>query len=231
MALLAYLAVTGEYQSRDTLAALLWPEMEQAVAPYRDHFLSGFSLRDSAEFDDWQLAVTEQLRRSYSTAPAWLVQTHSHSGEYEQAIDLTHRWLAVDPLREEAHRRLMQLYAWSGVRYAASRQYREAIRVLDEELGGQDAIAADFYRRAGDHARSLYANREALGHYQTALALGHSDAVALHEAAGDIHTTRRVPRGPASLRVGRRSGQRRRFRSIGTQAGPGSRAPGQPGIG
>ncbi len=55
-------------------------------------------------------------------------------------------------------------------------------------LGGQDAAAADFYRRAGDHARALFANREALGHYQNALALGHPAPAALHEAGGDLHT-------------------------------------------
>lgn len=205
VALLAYLAVTKEYQSRDTLAALLWPEMDEgrgraalrrtlsslraaageealyvtrdglgvnpdhvwcdavvfeeavtgaihhahpatpcpdclpametAVDLYRDHFLSGFSLRDSAEFDDWQLATGEHLRRVYAAALAWLVQAHSQTGAFSRAIDLARRWLAVDPLREDAHRWLMQLYAWSGVRDAALRQYREAVRVLDEELG------------------------------------------------------------------------------------------------
>jgi tetratricopeptide (TPR) repeat protein len=55
-------------------------------------------------------------------------------------------------------------------------------------LGGQDAAAADYYRRAGDHARALYANREALDHYQTALALGHPDAAELHEAVADLCT-------------------------------------------
>lgn len=204
VALLAYLAITGEYQTRDTLAALLWPEidderaraalrrtlsslraavgenaiyvhrdglslneanvwcdattfeaavagvthhdpttpcadclprMEAAAALYRDHFLSGFSLRDSAEFDAWQSATTEHLRRAYATALAWLVQTHSQAAEYNRAIDFARRWLAVDPLREEAHRRLMQLYAWSGAREAALQQYREAVRILDDELG------------------------------------------------------------------------------------------------
>jgi predicted ATPase len=205
VALLAYLSVSGEFQSRDTLAALLWsemdderaraalrrtlsslraavggealyvtrdglslnadnvwcdvvefelaitatgrhvhiaspcpdclPVMEAAVNLYRDHFLSGFSLRDSAEFDDWQAATTEQLRRSYSAALAWLVEAHSLTGEFEKAIDLARRWLAVDSMREEAHRWLMRLYAWSGVRDAALRQYREAVGILDEELG------------------------------------------------------------------------------------------------
>lgn len=202
-ALLAYLAVSGNFQSRETLAALLWPEMDddraraalrrtlsslraavgeqalyvtreglslnpdetwcdvtafqaavtgvtrragspcpeclpqmqKAVDYYRDDFLSGFSLRDSVEFDNWQLAVTEQLRRSYSTALAWLVLAHTETGELERAIELGRRWLTVDPLREEAHRWVMQLHSWSGARDAALRQYREVVRILDEELG------------------------------------------------------------------------------------------------
>lgn len=204
VALLAYLALTRSYQTREVLAALLWPEMneeraraglrrtlsalraavgdealhvtrdglslnetqvwcdavafktgvsavlhaaqrddctdclprmEETVALYRDPFLSGFSLRDSAEFDDWQTAETEYLRRTYSTALSWLVETYGRLGNYERAIELGRRWLAVDPLREEAHRRLMQLYAWNGARDAALRQYREAVRILDDELG------------------------------------------------------------------------------------------------
>ena len=205
VALLAFLAVTGEYHSRESLATLLWPEMDNeharaglrrtlsslrsaigdehlyvtrdglalnpdhvwcdttdflattsnvnaqtrggescsgcvpemeiAIALYRDNFLSGFSLRDSAEFDDWQLATTEQLRRAYSAALAWLVQMHSQSGKLERALELARQWLATDPLREETHRWLMKLYAWNGAREAALRQYREVIHTLDEELG------------------------------------------------------------------------------------------------
>lgn len=56
------------------------------------------------------------------------------------------------------------------------------------QRGGDEAQAAQFYRRAGDHARSLYAHAEAIAHYQTALALGHPEAAALHEAIGDLLT-------------------------------------------
>ena len=53
---------------------------------------------------------------------------------------------------------------------------------------GQESEAADYFRLAGDHARGLFANAEALGHYRSAVALGHSDAGALHEALGDLQT-------------------------------------------
>src|SRR5215212_9572819 len=55
-------------------------------------------------------------------------------------------------------------------------------------LAGQDQEAARYHRLAGDYARSLHANSDALTHYQEALALGHPDATALHEAIGDLQT-------------------------------------------
>lgn len=54
---------------------------------------------------------------------------------------------------------------------------------------GDDARAAEYFRIAGDRARALYANREALEHFRTALALGHPDTSELHTAIGDLETT------------------------------------------
>ena len=53
---------------------------------------------------------------------------------------------------------------------------------------GRDAEAADHYHLAGEHARSLGANVDALSHFQNALALGYPDVVELHEAIGDVQT-------------------------------------------
>ena len=55
-------------------------------------------------------------------------------------------------------------------------------------LGGDEAAAAELYRVAGDRARTLYANAEALGHYRAALALGFPDQAVLHAAIGDLQT-------------------------------------------
>jgi tetratricopeptide (TPR) repeat protein len=46
--------------------------------------------------------------------------------------------------------------------------------------------AADYFRQAGDHARHLHANQQALAAYQSALAAGHPDPAGLHEACGDL---------------------------------------------
>ncbi|HYX48425.1 MAG TPA: tetratricopeptide repeat protein, partial [Ktedonobacteraceae bacterium] len=56
------------------------------------------------------------------------------------------------------------------------------------EKSGNEAVAAEYFKQAGDYARSLYANAEALTHYRTALALGYADAAILHENIGDLYT-------------------------------------------
>ncbi|HEY6286348.1 MAG TPA: tetratricopeptide repeat protein [Ktedonobacteraceae bacterium] len=206
-ALIAYLAIAKQRQSRDTLTALLWPEFDQTharatlrrtlstlnkalggswleisreyiglnfnagiwvdvdefhnhVAECRSHdhlptetcsnclqplsaavelyggdFLTGFSLRDSSNFDDWQFYQADALRRDFASALERLVQCYSSSGKFESAIVYAQQWLALDRLNESAHRLLMQLYVWNGQQSAALHQYRECVQVLDRELG------------------------------------------------------------------------------------------------
>jgi tetratricopeptide (TPR) repeat protein len=51
---------------------------------------------------------------------------------------------------------------------------------------GQSDRAAELFLQAGDQARLLHANSEALEAYQAALAAGHPDPSGLHEACGDL---------------------------------------------
>jgi predicted ATPase/DNA-binding SARP family transcriptional activator len=111
------------------------PLLTEAAELYRDHFLAGFTLRDSPEFDEWQLFQTEHLRRELAGTLDRLVQGHSAQGQFETAIGHAQRRLTLDPLHEPAHCHLMQLYTWTGDRAAALRQYHECVRILEAELG------------------------------------------------------------------------------------------------
>jgi DNA-binding SARP family transcriptional activator len=207
LALLAYLAVSGESHRRDELAVLLWPELDEAhahgglrralwelkghlpgqwwdiqreavgllagpglaldvarfrqllavarahkhatgspctdccatlakaVGLYRGDFLAGFSLRDCATYDEWQFGETEGLCRALAAALEQLAQAQAALGQFETAIAYALRWLVLDPLHESAHQHLMRLYAWSGQRPAALRQYDACVQVLETELG------------------------------------------------------------------------------------------------
>jgi len=110
-------------------------QLSDAVALYHDDFMVGFSLRDSPAFDDWQFFQAESLRRALAWALEHLVHCYTLLGAFDLAIGHARRWLALDPLHEPAHRQLMLLYVWSGQRAAAIHQYRECVRVLDQELG------------------------------------------------------------------------------------------------
>ncbi|MBK8934236.1 MAG: AAA family ATPase [Chloroflexi bacterium] len=111
--------------------ALQQGDLSAAAALYREDFLAGFSLRDSIPFDDWQLQQQESLRRELTQALAQLAQTTTG----ETAVTHARRWCQMDPLREEAHRALMRLLAENGRSAAALVQYRECVRILDDELG------------------------------------------------------------------------------------------------
>ena len=109
--------------------------LEQAASLYQGDFMAGFSLRDSPPFDEWQYQQSEELRRRLVTVLDQLVNRTAASGDYERAIQHAARRTALDPLLEEGQRQLMELYARSGQRGAALRQYRECVRILEQELG------------------------------------------------------------------------------------------------
>jgi DNA-binding SARP family transcriptional activator len=130
-------------------------QLEEAVAFWRDDFMAGFSLRDSAEFDDWQAREGERLRNELATALQALTRLHDESGNPASAIAHARRWLALDPLREDAHRALMRLYAQSGRRSDALQQYQACERVLAGELGVQPLQeTTDLYHAIKDNQPS-----------------------------------------------------------------------------
>ena len=105
------------------------------MALFSGDFLEGFSLRDSPEFDDWQIGEADALRRELGSALRRLVELLLRARRVRAGAPARRRWLALDPLHEPAHRELIRLYAWSGDRAAALEQYRHCVRTLSQELG------------------------------------------------------------------------------------------------
>ncbi|MEE8518512.1 MAG: BTAD domain-containing putative transcriptional regulator, partial [Dehalococcoidia bacterium] len=110
-------------------------DLERCAELYGGHFMEGFALRDSPPFDDWQYAQAERLRHGLAGALHGLATAHMTSGAVDVAISTAQRWVQLDPMQEQAQRALMMLYAAAGQRASALRQYRECVRVLDQELG------------------------------------------------------------------------------------------------
>jgi tetratricopeptide (TPR) repeat protein len=89
--------------------------------------------------------------------------------------------------RRLLHRRLAEVLA------AEARRNPQPAAVAGQiaghyQLAGREREAAAAFQQAGDYAHSLYANQEALAHYQAALALGNPETSTLHEACGDLQT-------------------------------------------
>ena len=102
---------------------------------YRDDFLTGFTLPDCPEFDEWQFFQNESLRHALASALEKLAVILSDQADYEPAISYARRRLALDPLHEPAHQKLIVLYAQAGQQAAALRQYQICLEMLEAELG------------------------------------------------------------------------------------------------
>jgi DNA-binding SARP family transcriptional activator len=117
----------AEPRSPDTL--------QRAVDLYRGPFLDGFSLPNSAEFEAWVARERGVQERRYLAALADLIDEHASRKAYEAAIGYAERYLTIDDLAEDVHRRLIELYAAAGNRPAALRQFERCVAVLERELG------------------------------------------------------------------------------------------------
>lgn len=101
----------------------------------RGPFLAGFTLRDSADFDDWRAARSVAVERAVAGVLDRLADAHTDAGDLAAAADVVGRRIDLDPLDEGAHVRRMDLLAATGDRAAALRQYRACVAVLERELG------------------------------------------------------------------------------------------------
>jgi len=106
-----------------------------AVALYRGEFLEGLYLHACAEFEIWLVGERERWRQRVAGVLGDLVTHHGQRGEYRPGLHFARRLLALEPWREETHRQVMRLLAYSGQRTAALAQYETCRRVLAAELG------------------------------------------------------------------------------------------------
>ncbi|MBI1397847.1 MAG: AAA family ATPase [Betaproteobacteria bacterium] len=109
-------------------------DLERALALYRGHLLDGFQ-SDTPAFDQWLSTERERLHQSVMVSGTRALAGREAAGQIEGAVLLANRMVALDPLREDAHRALMRLYARQGRSAQAMRQYRSLRELLARELG------------------------------------------------------------------------------------------------
>ena len=131
------------------------PRLTNAVALYRADFLSGFTLSDCPDFDDWQAMQTETLRQALGSALAHLVQIHLDQGNHRAGMAHARRWLSLDPWQELAHQQLMTLHVHEQAPATAMRHYERYQQTLADEIGvapGPDITALYEQIRRGEAA-------------------------------------------------------------------------------
>jgi DNA-binding SARP family transcriptional activator len=107
--------------------------MQQAASLF-GIFLDGMSV-GQADFEDWLGAERHRFNEEAGDLFERLSAALQASGDPDRGVAVAERWVALDPLSDDAHRRLLALLAQSGDRAGALRRYRDFERLLREELG------------------------------------------------------------------------------------------------
>ena len=99
-------------------------------------------------YEEWAEGRREELRHLYLALLLELAALYEEREEEpESAIEALKKALAIEPTHQEAHVGLMRLYARSGQRHRALRQYEELREALQKELGSEpDAASRRLYR-------------------------------------------------------------------------------------
>ena len=112
----------------DTLAEDEAAQLKKGLDLYRGDLLPGW-------YDDWLLIERERLRHLYVVGLFRLMAHFGRTGALDLAIAHGRRLLALEPLQEQVHRSMMELFMRSGHRAAALKQYAQCCDLLEEELG------------------------------------------------------------------------------------------------
>ena len=105
-------------------------ELRRAVRVDASEFVAG-------NYAEWVVQARHRLELAVISGVETLLATASTPGE---AIEWAELLVRLDPLREDAHRRLIRLYADADRRADALRQYEVCVRHLREDLGVEPLI-------------------------------------------------------------------------------------------
>jgi predicted ATPase/DNA-binding SARP family transcriptional activator len=170
----AFEAAAAQARQRQDVAAY-----QAALALYKGELLP------EDRYEEWLSARREALHQEELALLRDLTQLAEVRADYALAIETLHKALAADPAHEEVHRDLMRLYALSGQRQQALRQYqllREALQreldlepALESQRLNEDILGCRFGAREQAHAQAdtpaLAPNRPATPRHNLPIAL------------------------------------------------------------
>ncbi len=101
--------------------------LKRAIQLYSGELLPGY-------YEDWAIAERDRLAEAHRDALGQAALAAAASGDFSAAIEYSRREVGADPLREDAHCRLMRFYGDAGRISDAMRQYHELERALRDGL-------------------------------------------------------------------------------------------------
>ncbi len=123
-------------------------QLETALALYIGEFLEGY-------YEDWAVAMREQLRLKLLEALARLVEDYKSLCDYERALACALRLVAEEPWHEAGQREVMRLYHLLGRDAEALKYFEDCRKLLVNEMGIEPspetlALAQEIARHTGD---------------------------------------------------------------------------------
>ncbi len=119
-----------------------------ALQHYQGDLVPGFYLPAGQGFEEWLATEREWLWTRAVEALDDLATEYLQWGDYRAGVAQAQRLVDLDPLREEGHQLLMQLWAADGQISAALAQYERCVQLLDQELGvPPHGFTTDLYER------------------------------------------------------------------------------------
>ena len=104
-------------------------------------FLEGFSVRRAPMFEEWVAGTRVALLRQYHQVLARLAREAMSQWRWRDAVELADRWLANDPVSDEAAQLAVEARYLSGSRGAALARFAEYRAVLAREAGCEPSRA------------------------------------------------------------------------------------------
>lgn len=86
-------------------------------------------------YDDWVIVERERIRHLQLRALEALSRRLTDEGRYAEAVEAGYAAVSAEPLRESAHRAVIEAFMAEGNLSDAVRQYRICRRMLDQQLG------------------------------------------------------------------------------------------------
>ena len=126
-------SVLAESQAQNDIPLRI-PLLLESINLYRNHFMTGFSLKEASTFNEWMIAKAEDLLCQLAGALINLSEGYCVLGQAEKAIPYARRLISLNPLNESAQRGLMRVYWQAGQHSAALKQYQGFEELLRKEL-------------------------------------------------------------------------------------------------